>query len=245
MNYWPLLGVAIVIAGFALRLNPALVVVAAGIVSGLLAGLAVPDLLTLLGRSFVSNRTLLVIVLTLPTIGLLEHAGLRERAHTWILGLRRLTFARLLVAYLGLRQIISMFGLTNIAGHAQTVRPLLAPMAEAAAEKIDPMLDDASRQQIKALAAATDNVGLFFGEDVFIAFGGVLLIQSFFAQHGIEMDPRSIAIWALPTAIAAFVIHALRVAWFQRRVRKCAGKPPLLDSRDQGPVAEEQPDAAH
>ena len=220
MNYWPLLGVAIVVAGFAWRLNPALVVVAAGIVSGLLAGFSPPDLLTLLGRSFISNRTLLVIVLTLPTIGLLERAGLREHAHAWILGLRRLTFARLLVVYLGARQLVSMLGLTNIAGHAQTVRPLLAPMAEAAAEKIDPALDEAERERVKALAAATDNVGLFFGEDVFIAFGAVLLIQAFFSQHGIELDPRSISIWALPTAMTAFVIHALRIAWFQRRLAK-------------------------
>jgi len=260
MNYWPLLGVAIVVAGFAWRLNPALVVVVAGIASGLLAGLSVPDLLALLGRSFVSNRTLLVIVLTLPTIGLLERAGLRERAHAWILGLRRLTFARLLIAYLGLRQIVSMFGLTNVAGHAQTVRPLLAPMAEAAAEKIEPILGDDERERIKALAAATDNVGLFFGEDVFIAFGAVLLIQAFFSQHGIEMDPRSIAIWALPTAIAAFIIHALRIAWFQRGIGKSLRMPrnhgassieergqerPFPDSRDQGPIAQEKSDAAH
>src|SRR4249920_1695139 len=112
----------------------------------------------------------------------------------------------------------------------QTVRPLLAPMAEAAAEKIEPNLDDDERERIKALAAATDNVGLFFGEDVFIAFGGVLLIQAFFSQHGIEMDPRSIAIWALPTAIAAFVIHALRIAWFQRGIMKTFRARP----RDQG-----------
>ena len=260
MNYWPLLGVAIVVVGFAWRLNPALVVVVAGIVSGLLAGLAVPDLLALLGRSFVSNRTLLVIVLTLPTIGLLERAGLRERAHAWILGLRRLTFARLLIAYLGLRQIVSMFGLTNVAGHAQTVRPLLAPMAEAAAEKIEPILDEGERERIKALAAATDNVGLFFGEDVFIAFGAVLLIQAFFSQHGIEMDPRSIAIWALPTAIAAFVIHALRITWFQRGIGQSGRAPRDQESssvemrgegpthpvsRDQGSIAQETSDAAH
>ena len=251
MNYWPLLGVAVVVAGFAWRLNPALVVVVAGITSGLLAGLSLPDLLALLGRSFVSNRTLLVIVLTLPTIGLLEHAGLRERAHAWILGLRRLTLARLLVAYLALRQVISMFGLITIAGHAQTVRPLLAPMAEAAAEKVDPDLDDESREQVKAMAAGTDNVGLFFGEDVFIAFGGVLLIQSFFAQHGIEMDPRSIAIWALPTAIAAFVIHALRVAWFQRRLDQRRRERAPGDSGDAAPgaidtgQATERSDAAH
>ena len=60
-----------------------------------------PDLLALLGRSFVSNRNLLLFVLTLPTIGLLERAGLREHAHAWIARMRRLTFARLLIAYLG------------------------------------------------------------------------------------------------------------------------------------------------
>ena len=64
-----------------------------------------------------------------------------------------------------------MFGLIDIAGHAQTVRPLLAPMAESAAEKSRGKLDRAEVQRIHALSAATDNVGRFFGEDVFLAFG--------------------------------------------------------------------------
>jgi len=222
MNYWPLLGIAVVVLGFALRLNPALIVVVAGLVSGLLAGLSIPDLLTLLGKSFVANRTLLLFVLTLPTIGLLESAGLRERAHALILRFRQLTFARLLIAYLALRQLLSMLGLIDLAGHAQTVRPLLAPMAEAAAEKIDPHIDADERERIRALAAATDNVGRFFGEDVFIAFGAVLLIQAFFAEHGIALDVRNIAIWALPTAICAFAIQAARLALWQRRLRRLA-----------------------
>jgi uncharacterized membrane protein len=220
MNYWPLLGVAVVVAGFALRLNPALVVVAAGIVSGILSGMSIADLLTLLGHSFLSNRMLMLFILTLPAIGLLERAGLRERAHAFIAGMRRLTFARLLIAYLATRQLLSMLGLNTVAGHPQTVRPLLAPMAEAAAEKIDPALDDHERENIRAMAAATDNVGLFFGEDVFIALGAVLLIQAFFAQNGIELSPASIAVWAVPTAIAAFVIHSIRIVLFQRRVAK-------------------------
>jgi uncharacterized membrane protein len=218
MNYWPLLGVAVVVAGFALRLNPALVVVVAGIVSGILAGMSVPDLLALLGHSFLSNRMLMLFILTLPAIGLLERAGLRERAHAFIAGLRRMTFARLLITYLVMRQVLSMFGLTNVAGHPQTVRPLLAPMAEAAAEKINPELADGDREAIRAMAAATDNVGLFFGEDIFIALGAVLLIQAFFAQNGIELNPTSIAIWAAPTAIAAFVVHSVRIILFQRHI---------------------------
>ena len=222
MNYWPLLGVAVVVLGFALRANPVLTVVIAALTSGVLSGLSIPDLLALIGKSFVSNRTLLLFVLTLPTIGLLEQAGLRERAQALILRFRTLTFARLLIAYLAVRQLLSMLGLLDLAGHAQTVRPLLAPMAEAAAQKIDPVLDEHERERVKALAAATDNIGRFFGEDVFLAFGAVLLIQGFFAEHKILLDPRGIALWALPTALAAFAIQAVRIALWQRRLAKRA-----------------------
>ena len=219
MNYWPLIGVAVVVVGFVLRANPALVVVVAGVVSGLLAGLPVPDLLALIGSKFVASRNLLVLLLTLPTIGLLERAGLREHAQAFIARMRTFTLARLLIAYLAVRQMLSMLGLTGIAGHPQTVRPLLAPMAEAAAEKIDPALDAGARDRVKALCAATDNTGLFFGEDVFIAFGAVLLIQGFYSQNGIDLDPRSISLWALPTAIAAFAIQSLRAVRLQRALR--------------------------
>lgn len=218
MNYWPLIGVAIVVLGFVLRFNPVLVVISAGLASGLLAGKPLGELLALLGESFVSNRALLLFVLTLPAIGLLERAGLREHVHTWISRLRGMTLARLLIGYLGLRQLLSMVGLTNVGGHAQTVRPLLAPMSEAAAEKTLGQIDEPTRQRILALDAATDNVGLFFGEDVFVAIGAVLLIQGFYAQNGIVLEPLQIALWALPTAIAAFVIHAIRIAVFQRQL---------------------------
>ena len=179
MNYWPLLGIAVVVVGFVLRFNPVLVVVVAGLTSGLLAGIALPDLLALLGTSFVDNRALLMFLLTLPAIGLLEHYGLRERARDWIASFRGLTLARFQIAYLGIRQLTSMIGLTHVAGAAQTVRPLVAPMSEAAAERtLGPLTDD-EREQVRASAAATDNIGLFFGEDVFVAIGAVLLIQGF------------------------------------------------------------------
>jgi uncharacterized membrane protein len=218
MNYWPLLGVAIVVLGFVLRFNPVVVVVASGLASGLLSGKPPGELLALLGETFVSNRALLLYLLTLPAIGLLERAGLREHVHTWISRLRGMTLARLLIGYLGLRQLLSMIGLTNVAGHPQTVRPLLAPMSEAAAHKTLGAIDEPTRQRILALDAATDNVGLFFGEDVFVALGAVLLIQGFYAQNGIVLEPLQIALWALPTAIAAFVIHSIRIILFQRRL---------------------------
>ena len=111
-----------------------------------------------------------------------------------------------------------MVGLIDIAGHAQTVRPLLAPMAESAAGKTRGPLSREETQRVHAMSAATDNIGRFFGEDVFLAFGAVLLIQGFYAQHGIQLEPLQIALWALPTAIAAFIIHAVRIVLFQRRL---------------------------
>jgi uncharacterized membrane protein len=72
-------------------------------------------------------------------------------------------------------------GLTSIAGHAQTVRPLVAPMAEAAARP------KASRERARrgqGDGRGTDNVGLFFGEDIFIAIGSILLIQGLLERTG-------------------------------------------------------------
>lgn len=210
MNWWPLAGVLVVVAGLALRQNALLVVVAAGIVSGLAAGIDPVALLATLGDGFLRNRFLLVFVLTLPVIGLLERHGLREHAQAWVARLGRVTTGRLLLAYLALRQGAAMVGLTSLGGHAQAVRPLLAPMAEAAAVKQHGALDPATRERLLAYCAATDNVGLFFGEDVFLAFGAVLLIQGTLAEHGIVIEPLTIALWGLPTAAAAFLIHGTR-----------------------------------
>jgi uncharacterized membrane protein len=232
VSYWPLIGVAVVVLGFALRLNPVLVVVSAGFASGFAAGKSIGDMLALLGTSFLSNRALALYVLTLPAIGVLERAGLREHAQRWIVALRGLTLAKLLIGYLALRQILSMLGLTNVAGHAQTVRPLLAPMSEAAAEKSHGELGRDEQQRVRAMSAATDNVGLFFGEDVFIALGAVLLIQGFYANNGITLEPLQIAIWALPTAVAAFLIQSVRIVLFQKSLARTAAKTEPSNAAD-------------
>jgi uncharacterized membrane protein len=135
---WPLLGLAVLIIGFALRLNPLPVIVAAALASGIGAGLSPVAVVAALGKAFNSSRYVSVPWVILPVIGLLERAGLRERARTIIADMAGATTGRLLLVYMLFRQLTSAVGLTAIAGHAQTVRPLLAPMAEAAAERADP-----------------------------------------------------------------------------------------------------------
>ena len=220
MNYWPLLGVAAVVLGFVLRLNPAMVVVAAGFITGFAAGLTPLDVLDVLGTAFTEKRYLLLFLLTLPVIGLLERHGLKEHAQAWVARLRGATLGRLLIAYLLMRQFAAALGLTSLGGHPQTVRPLLAPMAEGAAQTRHGELPEDERERIRAMAAGTDNVGLFFGEDIFIAFGAVLLIQGFMSEHGIVLEPLQIALWGIPTAICAFAIHAFRVLRFERQLAR-------------------------
>ena len=212
MNLWPLIGIAVMVAGFVLRFNPLLVVLAAAVATGLAAGMDLLAVIAAFGKAFNETRYVSVIWIVLPVIGLMEAHGLQERARTLVAGLKGATLPRLLTAYLLLRQITAALGLTSVAGQAQTVRPLLAPMALAAA---DPK-DEAEADKVKAMAAATDNVGLFFGEDIFIAIGSILLMKGFLEQQGIVLAPFALSVWAIPTALAAFAIHALRLWRFGR-----------------------------
>lgn len=235
INYWPLVGVLLVVAGFVMRLNPALVVVGSGVVTGLLAGKTPPQVLELLGEAFTKQRYLALFVLTLPAIALLERHGLKERAQGWIARLRGATAGRALVAYLGVRQLLSAMGLVDLGGHAQTVRPLMAPMVVGAAENRYGALPRAIRERLQAMTAASENVGRFFGEDIFIAFGAVLLMQGFYSEHGIVLEPLHIALWGIPTAICAFLIHASRLLRMDARLgREIAALRARSTSGDAG-----------
>ena len=174
--------------------------------------------LATLGKGFNDNRNVTLIYIVLPVIGLLERFGLQQRARTIIADMRGATTGRLLLLYLGFRQIFSALGLTSVAGHAQTVRPLVAPMALAAAEKQHGSLDEETTEKVKAMSAATDNVGLFFGEDIFIAISSILLIQGALAGFGIELTPFQLSVWAIPSAILAFLIHGTRLLLLDRRL---------------------------
>lgn len=218
MNYWPLMGIALVVIGFALRFNPLLVVVGAAVATGLLAGFDPVAVIEALGKAFNDNRYISVTWIILPVIGLLERHGLQERARAVIAGVRGATMGRLLVIYLGFRQITAALGMKEIGGHPQAVRPLVAPMAEAAAEQSHGALPEEEREQVRAMAAATDNIGLFFGEDIFFAIASILLIQGVFESAGYPLTPLQLSVWAIPTAICAFIIHSWRIAALDRRL---------------------------
>jgi uncharacterized membrane protein len=221
---WTLLGVAVVVVGFALRFNPLLVVVAAALVTGVAAGLGPVEVLEALGKAFNENRYVSAALLIYPLVGVVERAGIQERARTLIGRFSGVSVGPFLIGYLAFRQISSALGLTSIAGQAQSVRPMVAPMAEGAVEARGGELTPETRQAVRAQAAATDNIGLFFGEDIFIAIGSILLMVGFLATNGIVMDPIHLSLWAIPTAIVAFLLHGLRLVLFDRKLRRESGR---------------------
>ncbi|WP_338526848.1 DUF969 domain-containing protein [Erwinia aphidicola] len=226
INLWPLLGIAAIVVGFILRFNPVIVVVAAGVITGLTAQMPVSDILEKLGSGFLNTRNLpFILPLPLAVVGLLERHGLKERAQAWIARIRSATAGRLLIVYLLARELTAAMGLTSLGGHPQMVRPLLAPMAEGASENRYGELPPQVRYRLRAMAAATDNVGLFFGEDIFVAFGAIIFMHNFMQESaGIQTEPLHIALWGIPTAVCAFLIHAVRLHRLDKKLAAELGK---------------------
>jgi uncharacterized membrane protein len=219
-----LLGIGVVVLGFLLRVNPLLVIAAAALVTGLAGNLSPIEILSAFGKAFNDSRYVSVVWLVLPVIGLLERAGLQERARLLIAKVQAATAGRLLLIYMAIRQLSASVGLLALGGHAQMVRPLIAPMAEAAAERRLGTLPDRVRWLVRAHSAAADNVGVFFGEDIFLAVGSILLIKGFMQQAGFIIEPLALSMWAIPTAIVAFLIHGTRLLLLDRKLEHMAAR---------------------
>ncbi|HLJ83874.1 MAG TPA: DUF969 domain-containing protein [Candidatus Eremiobacteraceae bacterium] len=213
MTMWPLLGVVVVVAGFALRRNPLLVVTLAGIVSSMLAGISPLHILDAFASGFAASRSVSLAFIVLPVVGLAERFGLQQRAKIMIARAAALTAGRLLLVYLFVRQTSAALGLTSIGGVAPMVRPVIYPMAEGAVRRAHGReLPERVTDLVKAHAAAADTVGAFFGEDIFVAVGAVLLITAYVdSTYHLKLDAVQIAFWAIPTAVVAFLIHGFRL----------------------------------
>ena len=94
-----LVGIVIVVIGFVLRINPLLVVTVAGLATGIASGLGPLAVVAAFGKAFMTSRYVAIVWLLLPVIGLLEHAGLKERARAVVAGLRAATTSRVLLVY--------------------------------------------------------------------------------------------------------------------------------------------------
>lgn len=218
-----LIGVLIVILGFVFKLETLFTVLVAGLATGLVAGMDLNEILTVLGQSFVANRAVSLFILTLPVIGILERYGLRQRAIYLVKKLGKLTTGGVLSAYTLIREITGALSI-RISGHPQFVRPIVNPMAQAAAQSKYGEIEEKDVEKIKALSAASENYGNFFGQNLFAGSSGVLLISSTLTEFGYDVTALSIAKASIIMAVVAFLISALQNYLYDKKMKKKYGK---------------------
>ena len=207
-----LIGILIVILGFVFKIETLFTVLVAGLATGLVAGMDLNEILTILGESFVANRAVSLFVLTLPVIGILERYGLRQRAIYLIKRLGKLTTGGVLSVYTLIRELMGALSI-RISGHPQFVRPLVNPMAQAAA-------NTKYEEKIKALSASSENIGNFFGQNLFAGSSGVLLISSTLTEFGYNVTALGIAKASFIMAIVAFIISLLQNYIYDKKLDK-------------------------
>ena len=212
-----LIGVVIVIVGLLMRFNPLLVVLVAGFATGLVAGMSPIDVLTAIGQAFVTNRYMSLLILVLPVIGVLERFGLREKAEDIIRSMRSLTSGRVMFVYQIFRQVTVGLGL-QLGGHPSFIRPIIAPMTEAAAAR-EGAIGTVWLDRVRAMSASAENYGNFFGQLLFPAAGGLLLIKGVLENAGYKVDLLVMAQYAIPSAVAAAVIALIRFLLLDRSIR--------------------------
>ena len=135
MEYITLIGIVIIVVGFAFKLDVLATVIISGIVTGLVSGMNIIEILEILGSSFVSNRLMSIFLIIFPVIAIIERYGLKERAAYLIGKIKNASAGKVLAIYSVIRTIASALNI-RIGGVVQFVRPLIMPMAQAAGEKV-------------------------------------------------------------------------------------------------------------
>lgn len=209
----------IVVIGFLFKIETLFTVLVAGIVTGLVSGLDINQILTILGDSFVANRAVSLFILTLPVIGILERYGLKQRAIYLIEKIGKITAGGVLSIYMFARQIAGALSI-RMSGHPQFVRPLVNPMAQAAAINKNKKINEEDEEAIKALSAASENYGNFYGQNLFAGSSGVLLIASTLSEQGFNVTELEIVKASIIMAIVAFLVSALQNYLFDRKLNK-------------------------
>lgn len=218
MNYLEnlkLIGIIIIVLGFCFKLDVIAVVVFAAIATGLVSGMSFVQILEVMGKSFTDTRLMSIFLLSFPVIVILERYGLKERSSELILKLKNTTAGKLLYLYAVIRTIAAALSI-RLGGHAQFVRPLILPMAQASANTDD----ENKNEKIKAFSAAVENYANFFGQNIFVGASGGLLIQQTLVSLGYDVSLVKIAIYSIPMGIIMLIFVYIQSVIFDKKIGK-------------------------
>lgn len=218
MDILKLIGVVIVIIGFAIKFDTIATVVIAGLATGLVAGMTPMEIFDTLGKSFISNRTATLFVLTLPVIGVCERYGLKEKAIDFIRSIKNATTGRVILIYQAIRTLAAAFSV-RLGGHPQFVRPVVVPMAEGAASKYGEVTPEVS-DVIRGASAAAENYGNFYAQNCFMGASGTLLIVATLVEQGFDVSAVQIATWSIPIAVTSVLVGIIRNLMLDKKIEK-------------------------
>ncbi len=219
MEYLKLLGILIVIIGFALKLDSILIIISAMVVTALVGGLGIDGLLETLGASFVANRAMSIFILIMLVTGTLERNGLKEAATKLISKAKGATAGKIIGAYGIMRGFFGAFNV-GFGGVAGFVRPVILPMATGAIEKDGKQANEEHLEEVKGMAAGMENIAWFFCQVLFVGGSGALLVQSTLKDLGYEVDLIELAKVELPVAIFAVLVAIVYFVWKDRKLSK-------------------------
>ena len=225
MEYITLIGIVIIVVGFAFKLDVLATVIISGIVTGLVSGMNIMEILEILGSSFVSNRLMSIFLIIFPVIAIIERYGLKERAAYLIGKIKNASAGKVLAIYSIVRTIASALNI-RIGGVVQFVRPLIMPMAQAAGEKVKgEELTEGEEESLKGLSSAVENYGNFFAQNCFPAASGVVLMYGTMAEAGFkEVTLASIAGASVYIAAISIVLAFIQVFLYDRKIKKGGNK---------------------
>lgn len=219
MELIKLVGVLIVIVGFALKLDSILIIFLALIATGLAGGLGIDGLLEAIGTNFVANRSMAIFIIILLVTGVLEKNGLREAAADLIKKVKGATAGKVIAAFGIMRAAFAAFNV-GFGGVAGFVRPVLLPMAEAAVTNQGHEMDEQHFEDIKGMSAAMENFMWFFFQVLFVGGSGGILVQTTLASLGYEVELISLAAAEIPVALAALVVSCVVTVMKDNKLNK-------------------------
>lgn len=241
-EWFKLIGILIVVVGLALRLRTTLVVVTAGLATGLVSGLPLfshegifqsidflsepgqEGIINMLGRAFINNRLMTLFIITLPAIGLAERYGLQEQSAALIRRIKAATVGRLQIVYQLFRVLTGIMGL-RLNGHPSFVRPLVFPMSVGAAEAqlgcaSADELPSEEVEKIKAADSASENYGNFYGQNLSPVQAGILLVFGVMNGLGYAVSVWSLVLYTIPVATLSVILGVIQFSLLDRSYRK-------------------------
>lgn len=214
-----LIGVLVLIVGFALKLDSILIIVIAMIATALVGGLGVNGLLETLGTTFVANRSMAIFILIMLVTGTLERNGLKNAAANLIGKVKNASAGAVIGAYGIMRGIFAAFNV-SFGGVAGFVRPIIMPMMTGAIESKGLEPNEEHVEKLKGMASGMENIAWFFCQVLFVGGAGGLLVQSTLESLGYHVELLDLAKAEIPVAIFAVILGIVYYYFSDRKLTR-------------------------